>query len=74
MHLTVFQAVRDHFPELARWVECTYGTQSELIFGEAVILNCDCFHQGDPLACLFFCVFSCIPSSRGLQRRSLTSC
>ena len=56
MHLTVFQAVRDHFPELARWVECTYGTQAELIFGEAVILSCDGFHQGDPLACLFFCV------------------
>jgi hypothetical protein len=26
------------------------------MFGEAVILSCDGFHQGDPLACLFFAV------------------
>ena len=32
----------------------TFGTQAELIFGEAVILSCDGFNQGDPLACLLF--------------------
>ena len=26
------------------------------MFGEAVILSCDGFHQGDSLACLFFAV------------------
>ena len=51
---TAFREVRRLFPELARWFESTYGTQAELIFGEAVILSCDGFHQGDPLACLFF--------------------
>jgi hypothetical protein len=51
-----FREVRRLFPELARWFESTYGTQAELIFGEAVILSCEGFHQGDPLACLFFAV------------------
>ena len=51
---TAFREVRRLFPELARWIESTYGTQAELIFGEAVILSCDGFHQGDPLACLLF--------------------
>ena len=53
---TAFREVRRLFPELARWFESTYGTQAELIFGEAVILSCEGFHQGDPLACLFFAV------------------
>ena len=53
---TAFREVRRLFPELARWFESTYGTQAELLFGEAVIKSCDGFHQGDPLACLFFAV------------------
>ena len=53
---TAFREVRRLFPELARWFESTYGTQAELMFGEAVIRSCDGFHQGDPLACLFFAV------------------
>ena len=53
---TAFHVVRDLFPELARWLESTYGTQAELIFGDSIILSCQGFHQGDPLACLFFSV------------------
>ena len=53
---TAFREIREHFPEVANWLESTYGTQAELIFGEAVIKSCDGCHQGDPLACLFFCV------------------
>jgi hypothetical protein len=40
---TAFREVRRLFPELARWFESTYGTQAELMFGEAVILSCDGF-------------------------------
>ena len=47
---TAFNEVRRLFPELARWFEVTYGTQAELLFGEAVILSCDGFQKGDPLA------------------------
>ena len=53
---TAFREVGRLFPELAWWFESTYGTQAELIFGDAVILSCAGFHQGDPLACLFFAV------------------
>ena len=53
---TAFSEIRRLFPELARWFESTYGTQAELMFGEDVIPSCDGFHQGDPLACLFFAV------------------
>jgi hypothetical protein len=41
---TAFREVRRLFPELARWFESTYGTPAELMFGEAVIRSCDCFH------------------------------
>ena len=53
---TAFREVKKLFPELARWMESTYGTQAELIYGDAIILSCQGFHQGDPLACLFFAV------------------
>ena len=53
---TAFRDVREHFPEVARWLEATYGTQAELIWGDMVIPSCKGFHQGDPLACLFFSV------------------
>ena len=35
-------------------MEATYGSQAELIFGDVIILSCQGFHQGDPLACLLF--------------------
>ena len=54
--VTAFEEVKELFPELARWMESTYGSQAELIFGEVIILSCQGFHQGDPLACLFFSV------------------
>ena len=53
---TMFREVRNLFPELAKWIEITYGHQAELIFGEAIILSCQGVHQGDPLACLLFAV------------------
>ena len=54
--VSVFKEVKELFPEAAKWMEATYGCQAELIFGDIIILSCQCFHQGDPLACLFFCV------------------
>ena len=53
---TAFMEVKDLFPEVAKWMEATYGSQAELIFGDSIIYSCQGFHQGDPLACLFFAV------------------
>lgn len=51
---TVFEQVRQHFPELSAWVELCYGTQAHLLFGQALLLSCMGLHQGDPLAALLF--------------------
>ena len=49
-----FAEVREHFPDLARWVESCYGQESFLTFGDKVINSSQGFHQGDPLASLLF--------------------
>ena len=46
----VFEETRAHLPSLSAWVESSYGCQSHLIFGSAVIASCTGLHQGDPLA------------------------
>ena len=48
--------MRELFPEVSRWLESTYGTQAELVLGDLIILSCQGFDKGDPLACLFFAV------------------
>ena len=53
---TAYKEIRELFPEVAKWLKSTYGTQPELIFGDLIISSCQGFHQGDPLACLFFAV------------------
>ena len=49
-----FKEVRKLFPEAARWVEYTYGTQADLVFGSTIIKSCQGGHQGDPLVGLIF--------------------
>ena len=51
---TIFKEVRQHLPEIAPWVEYSYGSQPPLQFGTGTILSCMGVHQGDPLGSLFF--------------------
>jgi hypothetical protein len=51
---TVFEEVRQHFSELAAWVELSYGSQAHLLFANATFLSCIGLHQGDSLAPLLF--------------------
>ena len=51
---SVFEAVRRFFPELAAWAEASYGCQSFLFFGDAIIASLTGLHQGDPIAPLLF--------------------
>ena len=46
----MFQEVREHFPEIARFVEAAYGQSSLLNFGDKTILSTTGTHQGCPLA------------------------
>ena len=46
--------VRKHFPELAAWVEYSYGQAGNLYFGEHRILSGGGTQQGDPLSPLLF--------------------
>ena len=46
----MFKEVREHFPEIARFVEAAYGQNSNLNFGESTILSTTGTHQGCPLA------------------------
>ena len=52
----VFRQVRLVFPELAAWVEASYGIRALLNFGVNTILSCVGVHQGDPLGVLLFCL------------------
>ena len=45
-----FIEIREHFPELSRWFESSYSVQSELLWGNKVILSCVGWQQGDALA------------------------
>ena len=51
---TIFKEVREHLPEIAKWVEYSYGCQPPLHFGTGTILSCMGVHQGDPLGSLLF--------------------
>ena len=51
---TTFKEVEKHFPDCLAWVQTCYGVESELIFGDTIILSSVGFHQGDPLAGLLF--------------------
>jgi hypothetical protein len=42
------------FPEVLVWTRTYYGAPSLLLFGNTVIMSECSFHQGDPLASLFF--------------------
>ena len=53
---SVFKEVREHFPELARWVESSYGFEAYLVFGSKVVDSTTGMHQGDPLAGLLFAI------------------
>ena len=52
----VFEDIRRLLPEIAAWVESSYGVRAELIFADLVILSCKGWHQGDPLAGLLFAI------------------
>ena len=47
---TAFVEFRSHFPELSRWVESSYQTQSELLWGKEIITSSIGFQQGDSMA------------------------
>ena len=51
---TALQEVAQHFPELLPWAITAYSNPSHLIFGSSNIWSLTGFHQGDPLASLFF--------------------
>ena len=46
----MFQEVREHFPQIARFVEAAYGQNSHLNFGDSTIFSTTGTHQGCPLA------------------------
>ena len=46
----MFREVREHFPEISRFVESAYGQNSHLNFVDSTILSTTGTHQGCPLA------------------------
>ena len=52
----MFKEVREHFPDVARYVEAAYGQATILNFGDGSILSTDGAHQGDPLGPFLFSV------------------
>ena len=50
----MFGEVREYFPELARYIENSYGQASVLNFGAGSLLSTSGVHQGDPLGPLLF--------------------
>ena len=50
----MFQEVRGRIPSIASWLECCYGVQPQLHFGDNTILSCCGVQQGDPLDPLAF--------------------
>ena len=53
-HSIIIADIRDHFPQLSRWVESFYGATSNLTFGEAVLQSMRGVQQGDTLRPLLF--------------------
>ena len=50
----MFEEVRAHIPSMAAWLECCYGAQPLLHFGNFTILSSCGVQQGDPLGPLAF--------------------
>ncbi len=50
----MFEEVRARIPSLSAWVECCYGSQPYLHFGDHIILSRCGVQQGDPLGPLLF--------------------
>ena len=50
----LFQEVHSKIPALSPWLECCYGAQPHLLFGDYTILSCSGVQQGDPLGPLAF--------------------
>ena len=50
----MFGEVREHFPELARYIENSYGQASVLNYGSGSLLSSTGVHQGDPLGPFLF--------------------
>ena len=50
----MFEEIRARIPCLAPWMECCYGTQLALHFGDAIIPSCSGVQQEDPLGPLGF--------------------
>ena len=66
----LFRDVRSRFPALSRWLEYSYGTPSNLLFGDFSILSCSGVQQGDPLGPL---AFSTLQSSKRSNEMFLVS-
>ena len=52
----LFEEIWAHNPCLAPSMECCYGAQSALHFGDVIIPSCSDIQQGDPLGRLGFCL------------------
>ncbi|XP_019859057.1 PREDICTED: uncharacterized protein LOC109587260, partial [Amphimedon queenslandica] len=52
----LFKEIRSRIPSLSRWLECCYGDQPRLLFGDYTILSCCGVQQGDPLGPLAFSI------------------
>ena len=50
----MFEEVRACIPSMTAWLECCYGAQPLLHFGDHIILSCSGVQQGDPLGPLSF--------------------
>ena len=50
----MFEEVRARIPSMASWMECCYGAQPLLHFGDHTISSCCGVQQGDPLGPLGF--------------------
>ena len=50
----MFEKIQARIPCLAPWMECCYGTQSALNFGDVIIPICSDVQLGDPLSPLGF--------------------
>ena len=53
-HSAMFEEIRAHISCLAPWIECCYGAQFALHFGDVIIPSCSGIQQCDPLGALGF--------------------
>ena len=67
----MFGEVKTRIPSIAAWMECCYGSQPLLHFGDQTIYSCCGVQQGDPLGPLRFAL-ALNPIVERIKRELLT--